>query len=314
MNARSTHAVVGLCGNDRTITRGRGHASSHASRRLSKKSCSGPRRTWRTSAPAKIGPQMWIGYDGLGHERGVARAEQHPHEVREALLGPDRRAGLGLGVELDPERALVQVGDREAELRDAPARRVAVVARVADGFAELVDRDVGRRQVGVAEPEVDDVLAGPPGLHLQRVDRGEDVRAAARRCGGTPSRRPVCSDATVPGTAPVRFPADAIRRGAARRRRVFHLPAHPVFRRPRAGRDQPRAEDLDRAHYAGVAAIDDFTTATAASGWRTSLATPRRAARPTSARRDRRGVLRRVRVRRRLDTRRSPGPSTRSTS
>ncbi len=66
MKSRSTHAVVGLCGNDSTMTRGRGHESSHASSRLSKKFCSGPSRTWRTSAPARIGPQMWIGYDGLG--------------------------------------------------------------------------------------------------------------------------------------------------------------------------------------------------------------------------------------------------------
>ena len=45
MNAKSTHAVVGLCGNEVTITRGRGHACSYAVCRLSKKSCSGPMRT-----------------------------------------------------------------------------------------------------------------------------------------------------------------------------------------------------------------------------------------------------------------------------
>jgi len=66
MKARSTQAVVGLCGNDSTMTRGRGQESSHVSIRLAKKSCSGPRRTWRISAPARLGPQMWMGYDGLG--------------------------------------------------------------------------------------------------------------------------------------------------------------------------------------------------------------------------------------------------------
>ena len=64
IHARSTHAVVGLWGNDSTITRGLGHADSHDSMRLSKKAsdAGGPsvsvacsRRTWRTSAPAKSG-------------------------------------------------------------------------------------------------------------------------------------------------------------------------------------------------------------------------------------------------------------------
>ena len=59
------------------MTRGLGHDSSQACMSPSKKaspgsgapsdSTSGPRRgTWRTSAPAKSGPQMWIGYDGDG--------------------------------------------------------------------------------------------------------------------------------------------------------------------------------------------------------------------------------------------------------
>ena len=119
---------------------------------------------------------MWIGYDGLGTERGVARAEQHPHEVREALLGADGGAHLRVGVELHTEAAPVEIGDREAELRDAAARRVPVVARVLDRLGELLHRDVGRRDVGVAEPEVDDVLAGSPGLDLQRVHDAEHVR------------------------------------------------------------------------------------------------------------------------------------------
>ncbi len=66
IHARSTHSVVGLCGNDRTTTRGLGQADSHASIRLSKKAAppsalSTPtplgvsRRTWRMSAPANRG-------------------------------------------------------------------------------------------------------------------------------------------------------------------------------------------------------------------------------------------------------------------
>jgi hypothetical protein len=43
-----------------------------------------------------------------------------------------------------------------------------VVAGVVGRLGQLLDRDLGRRQVGVAEAEVDDVLAGSPGLDLQR--------------------------------------------------------------------------------------------------------------------------------------------------
>ena len=54
---------------------------------------------------------MWIGYEGDGHQCGVPRADEHPHEVREALLGADGGHHLGVGVELDAELALVEVGD-----------------------------------------------------------------------------------------------------------------------------------------------------------------------------------------------------------
>src|SRR5205085_2761476 len=69
----------------------------------------------------------------------------------------------------------VEVGHGLTELGDAPAGRVAVVARVARRLGQLLDRDLGRRDVGVAEAQVDDVFAGPAGGHLQPVDDGEDV-------------------------------------------------------------------------------------------------------------------------------------------
>ena len=59
-----------------------------------------------------------------------------------------------------------------------------MVARVAHRFDELLDRDVGRRQVGVAEREVDDVFAGSPQLHLQRID----LRKRVRRQGVDPAK------------------------------------------------------------------------------------------------------------------------------
>ncbi len=175
MKSRSTHAVVGLCGNDSTMTRGRGHESSQ--------------RLEQVLEEVLVGAEAHVAHLGAGedrtpdvdrirrarHERGVTRAEQHPHEVGEALLGPDGAAHLRVGIELDAELALVEVGDGHPQLRDAAAGRVPVVARVAHRLDQLVDRDIGRRHVGVAEAEVDDVDPGTPGLDLQGIHDAEDV-------------------------------------------------------------------------------------------------------------------------------------------
>jgi hypothetical protein len=51
-----------------------------------------------------------------------------------------------------------------------------VVPLLARRLAELLDRDVGRREIGVAEAEIDHVLARAAKLELEVVDRCEDVR------------------------------------------------------------------------------------------------------------------------------------------
>ena len=55
---------------------------------------------------------MWIGYDGLGTSAVSPGPTQRQHQVREAFLGADRRADLGLEVEVDTELAPVEIGDR----------------------------------------------------------------------------------------------------------------------------------------------------------------------------------------------------------
>ena len=122
---------------------------------------------------------MWIGYDGDGTSAASPGPKQHPHEVGEALLGADRGDDLALGVEVDVEPALVQVGERLAQLGDAAAGRVAMVAGVVRRLRQLLDGQVGRRDVGVAEAEVDDVEPGAARLDLQPVDDREDVRGQA---------------------------------------------------------------------------------------------------------------------------------------
>jgi hypothetical protein len=111
-----------------------------------------------------------------GRDDGVARPGQHPEQMREALLGADRADDLRLGVERDAEAALVELADRRAQLRDAAARRVPVVCRPGRRLAQLRDGDVRRRDVGVAEAEVDDVAAFAAQFPLQVVDGCEDVR------------------------------------------------------------------------------------------------------------------------------------------
>jgi hypothetical protein len=96
--------------------------------------------------------------------------------MREAFLGTDGRADLGFEVERDAELALVQIGDGQPQLGNALARRVPMVTRIAHGLDQLVDGNLGRRDVGVAERQVDDVLAGPPELHFQCVDLCECIR------------------------------------------------------------------------------------------------------------------------------------------
>jgi hypothetical protein len=54
-----------------------------------------------------------------------------------------------------------------------------MVARVVGRLFELVHDGLWRREIRVAHAEVDDVLPGAPGLHLQVVDDREDVRREA---------------------------------------------------------------------------------------------------------------------------------------
>ena len=76
--------------------------------------------------------------------------------------------------------------DGLAQRRDPRRRRVAVVGRVAAGLDGRLD-DVGRgREVRLARPEADDVLAGG----LERLGLGVDGQGGRRRHGGGASRYP----------------------------------------------------------------------------------------------------------------------------
>src|SRR5581483_3571732 len=87
----------------------------------------------------------------------------------------DRRDHLRLRVEADAVGLRVPLADGQPQLPDAAARRVAVVRALEGGLAQLLDGEVRRGDVGVAEAEVDHVSAFPPQLSLQLVDGREDV-------------------------------------------------------------------------------------------------------------------------------------------
>ncbi len=74
-----------------------------------------------------------------GHDRRVARLNEHPHQMREPFLGADRGDRLRLGIELDAEPVPVEVADRLAQLRDAAAGGVPVVVGLRGCLGQLLD-------------------------------------------------------------------------------------------------------------------------------------------------------------------------------
>ena len=124
----------------------------------------------------------------VGHERDVTGLDEHPHQVREPLLGADRRDRLPLRIELDAEAAAVEVADRTAQVGDAAAGRVAVVARVPRGLRQLLDGHLGGGNIGIPEPEVDHVLARTAQFRASPARPRRRRTAAARRPGGAGSR------------------------------------------------------------------------------------------------------------------------------
>src|SRR5581483_5856207 len=148
--------------------------------------------------------------DGIArarHERGVAGTEQHPQQVDEALLRAECEGRLRLGVELDPVALAVQLANGGAQVRQSAAGRVAMVARDERRLAQLLDGDLRRRHIRIAEAEVDDILAGSAKLELEplhlrervrreRVDAPE-LRHAADRCTASAERTATTSPMTT---------------------------------------------------------------------------------------------------------------------
>ena len=112
----------------------------------------------------------------IGNDDDVARRGDRLRDVGEAFLGAERGDDLGFRIELHAEAARVIGGLRAAQARNALGRRIAVGARLADRLLELLDHVRGRRQIGIAHAEIDDVGAAIAGHRLGAVDLLEHVR------------------------------------------------------------------------------------------------------------------------------------------
>ena len=107
--------------------------------------------------------------------RVAQRGERRVHRVL-AAVGDEHLAGRAV----EPAVALGLDGDRLLQLGQAAGRRVAVVLGVAAGRDGGLDDVVGRREVGLAGAEADDVLA----LRLQRLGLGVDGQRGRLGDGG----------------------------------------------------------------------------------------------------------------------------------
>ena len=117
-------------------------------------------RQWVWCASRELHRHRVDGIAGVRHERDIAWVDEAEGDVADALLGADQGQDLLVGVEAQPEAALVPASDGLAVLWQAVRIRIALVFRVARGLHERVENVRRRRQVRVADGERDDIDAG----------------------------------------------------------------------------------------------------------------------------------------------------------
>ena len=115
------------------------------------------------------------GIGGIGADDDIARRGQGLGEVGKAFLRTQCRHNLGVGVELHAKALGIVSRHRAAQARNALGRRVAPRLRIPRRLDQLVDNVLGRRHVGIAHAEVDDVRAFGPKLALEAVHLLEDI-------------------------------------------------------------------------------------------------------------------------------------------
>ena len=127
-------------------------------------------------AAREPGQRRVHGIARVGAEHDVARVDEREREVRDRLLRSDHADDLFLRVERQVEARLHERGGGLAEVFHADVRRVAVGRRIARRFGQRGDDVRRRRQIRIADAEVDEVLTLLAFLVLERVDAREQVR------------------------------------------------------------------------------------------------------------------------------------------
>jgi len=111
----------------------------------------------------------------IWHHDDVARRGDGLGEVGKTFLRAEGDDNLALRVEVDPESASVIAGTGSSQSGDAAGYRIPVRLRVLHGLYKLGDDVRRRRTVGIAHPEIDDIVSGSARAGLQRIDLVEDV-------------------------------------------------------------------------------------------------------------------------------------------
>ena len=129
---------------------------------------------------ADVGPRdhETVGMDRIArvrYQHRVALVHRRQRQVRQAFLGADGHNRLAVHVDIDVVATLVPLADGAPQARYAARHRIPVRVFALGGFDELVHDMPGRGAIGIAHPEVDDVLAAPTRLRLDLVDDVEDV-------------------------------------------------------------------------------------------------------------------------------------------
>ena len=112
---------------------------------------------------------------GVGRQHHVARRGDRGGEAGKPLLRPHGHDDFGFRVDIDAKAAAIIIGLGLAEARNPLGLGIAMGVRLARDFDQLGDDMIGRRQVGIAHAQVDNVLSRGAGCGSHRVHFGDDI-------------------------------------------------------------------------------------------------------------------------------------------
>src|SRR5215204_6497825 len=113
---------------------------------------------------------------GRRAQRHLARVKACHRDVPDRLLAPQRRHDLRRRIELDAEAVAVEGRRRLTHLVGAVVRRILVGGGVSERFCRGLNDCRGRRHVGIADREADDVDALPSLRLHEPLELSEEVR------------------------------------------------------------------------------------------------------------------------------------------